>query len=110
LLRGERFRKFGTEPFNKEFSERNKITEVLLRSVMKKGTLRENAGAFDILIAVRGGVFGCALPVKQSAKQALDEKSPGKKTTGGGAYLPPVAAASWVWQSAETAETGPVRS
>ena len=46
LLRGERFRKFGTEPFNKEFSERNKITEVLLRSVMKKGTLRSSAGAF----------------------------------------------------------------
>ena len=50
-------------------AERNKITEVLLRSVMKKGTLRENAGAFDILIAVRGGVFGCALPV---TKRKLD--------------------------------------
>ena len=27
-------------------NERNKITEVLLRSVMKKGTLRSSAGAF----------------------------------------------------------------
>ena len=36
LLRVKRFGKLGELLFNKEFSERNKITEVLLRSGMKK--------------------------------------------------------------------------